>query len=166
MTNLKQAINIIAKEIGDPRRGLSEEVFLLVSSITPLVNVDLLIKNEKNQTLLTWRDDGQEKAGWHIPGGIIRFKEKIGERIRAVARTELGTDVEFQDAPLAINEMFHPVRRERGHFLSFLYQCRLLAEPDERLRYHFGEPQPDQWLWHDSCPEDIISSHEIYRDFI
>ena len=31
--------------IGDYRRGLPEEVFRLVSELTPLVNVDLLIKD-------------------------------------------------------------------------------------------------------------------------
>ena len=31
--------------IGDSRRGLPEEVFRLLSELTPLVNVDLLIKD-------------------------------------------------------------------------------------------------------------------------
>ena len=31
-----------------------------------------------NQTLLTWRQAGQSyDQGWHVPGGIVRYKEKI-----------------------------------------------------------------------------------------
>lgn len=43
-----------------------------------MVNVDLLIKNvSSNETLLTWREDEYYGPGWHVPGGIVRFKETI-----------------------------------------------------------------------------------------
>src|SRR6185295_12919473 len=71
------------------RRDLPEDMFLLVSRLTPLVNVDLLIKDNQNRTLLTWRDDEYYGAGWHIPGGIIRFRETAADRVLAVGRGEL-----------------------------------------------------------------------------
>jgi colanic acid biosynthesis protein WcaH len=40
---------------GDPTQGLPEDVFLYASQITPLVNVDLLVKDEVNG--VSWRDD-------------------------------------------------------------------------------------------------------------
>ena len=166
LTAIKQAIDTIDSLIGDPRRGLPEDLFLFAGRITPMVNVDLLIKNEKKQTLLTWRDDGYGKAGWHIPGGVIRYKEPIADRIRAVARTELGAEVAFQPIPLAIKEIINPDRRVRGHFISFLYQCCLTTAPDNRLQYRSGEPLPNQWMWHDTCPDNIIPVHEIYREYI
>jgi len=64
-------------------------VFALVSRVTPLVNVDLLIKDEQRRTLLTWRDDEFFGAGWHVPGEIIRYKESAADRIRTCARLEL-----------------------------------------------------------------------------
>ena len=164
--DIKQAISAIDSLIGDPSKGLPEDVFLFASRITPMVNVDLLIRNEMNQTLLTWRDDGYWKAGWHVPGGIIRYKETIAERIKAVAKTELDAEVEFQPTPLAINEIIFPDRRNRGHFMSLLYRCSFITSPDERLQYKSGAPLPDQWMWHDSCPENIIAVHEIYREYI
>lgn len=164
--DIKQAVGVIEASVKDPSGGLPEDVFLFISRITPLVNVDLLIRNEADQTLLTWRDDGYWKAGWHIPGGIIRYKETIAARIRAVATTELGAEVEFREAPLAVNELFHPERRERGHFISLLFHCTLAAPPDERLRYEAGVPLPGQWMWHDTCPGNIITVHEVYREYI
>ena len=83
-------IKLIEKSIKDPTHGLPENIFLLISRLTPLINVDLLIKNNKNQTLLTWRKAGEVyKPGWHVPGGIVRYKEKIFDRILKVARKEL-----------------------------------------------------------------------------
>ena len=166
LTAIKRATHTIDSLIEDPRRGLPEDLFLFASRITPMVNVDLLIKNERGQTLLTWRDDGYWKPGWHIPGGIIRYQESIADRIRAVARTELGAKVAFQPLPLAIKEIINPDRRVRGHFISFLYQCSLTAGPDNGLQYRSGEPLPNQWMWHETCPDNIIAVHEIYREYI
>jgi len=163
---IKQAVNTIGSLIKDPSKGLPEGIFLLVSRLTPMINVDLLLKNKRGQTLLTWRDDGYWKAGWHVPGGIIRYKETIEERIQAVAKAELGAEVEFLAIPLAFNEIIHQERRDRGHFISLLYQCSLTTPPDESLRYRSGRPRPNQWKWHTKCPENIIKVHEIYRKYI
>jgi colanic acid biosynthesis protein WcaH len=128
--------------------------------------VDLLIKNEQKHTLLTWRDDGYYPPGWHIPGGIVRYKETISDRINAVAASELGAAIKFKKDPLAINEVIHPSRRVRGHFISLLYECTLISSLDKNLRYEKGIPKPGEWAWHDKCPNDIIPVHEMYRKFI
>src|SRR5208282_6544575 len=152
--DIKQALNTIDSLIKDPSNGLPEDVFLFASRITPMVNVDLLIMNEWNQTLLTWRDDGFGKAGWHMPSGIIRYKETMAERILATAKSEFGAEVEFLSTPMAINEIICPERKNRAHFISLLYQCSLLTSPDERLQYKSGAPLPGQWAWHETCPEN------------
>jgi hypothetical protein len=83
---VRDVVQELASQIGDPRRGLPDAVFAFVSSVTPLVNIDLLVRNAAPQTLLTWRDD-EYYRGWHVPGGIIRFKERMVDRAAAVART-------------------------------------------------------------------------------
>lgn len=163
---LRELIDTLESFVQDPSKGLPEELFLFVSRITPLVNVDLLIKNEQNHTLLTWRDDAYYH-GWHIPGGIIRHKETIAERIKAVAKYELGAEVQFNPVQLTINEMFNKTRDTRGHFISLLYQCTLVTQPDENLRCKsIISPNPNEWMWHGSCPASIIPQHEMYRKFI
>jgi colanic acid biosynthesis protein WcaH len=163
---LNKAIDLLESLIKNPQEGLPEDIFLLVSRITPIVNVDLLIKNEENHTLLTWRDDGYYPPGWHIPGGIVRYKETISDRINAVAASELGAEIKFKKDPLAINEVIHPSRRVRGHFISLLYGCTLISSLDKNLRYEKGIPKPGEWWWHNKCPGNIISVHEMYRKFI
>ena len=157
----------LTSHIGDATQGLPEDVFLFLSGITPLFNVDLLIKNEAGQTLLTWRADRFYPEGWHIPGGIVRFKEKITDRLAAVATNELGAGVVFEPAPLAINEVIHPSRSARGHFISFLYKCRLTSPLDEQRRFTGGSPGPaGAWAWHDGCPGNLIGVQEMYRHLI
>jgi colanic acid biosynthesis protein WcaH len=163
---LKKNIDIVESFVKNPSKGLPEEVFLFVTRITAMINVDLLIKNENNQTLLTWRDDGYYSPGWHVPGGIIRYKEKIADRVRAVAKNELGAEVDFNPAPLAINDVIHDTRKNRGHFISILYRCSLTTQPDESLRCKRNLPHQNEWQWHDACPDNIIFVHEMYRKLI
>jgi len=166
MLEIKKIIDLLEPLIKNPSIGLPEDIFLFISRITPLVNVDLLIKNEQNHTLLTWRDDGYYPPGWHIPGGIIRYKETIADRINAVASTELKVDVKFKKVPLAMNELINPSRRNRGHFISLLYECTLTSLPDNNRRYEKGIPKPGEWAWHNKCPNNIIPVHEIYHKFM
>jgi ADP-ribose pyrophosphatase YjhB (NUDIX family) len=151
---------------GDQRQGLPNQVFRLVSQLTPMINVDLLIQDQTGRTLLTWRADEFCGQGWHIPGGIIRFKETISSRITKVALTELGCEVEFSPTPIAMHEMIVPHRDIRGHFISLLYRCVLLTFPQAEQKANKHTPLNSQWKWHTDCPIDLIRSHEVYRSYI
>lgn len=165
--NLREQIDSLERSISNPTRGLPEEIFYFISRNTPLINVDLLVKNQLGQTLLTWRADNYGPPGWHVPGGIIRYKETMADRIQAVAKSELGAEVKFEPLPLAINEIILS-RKDRGHFISLLYRCSLVKQLAEGMRCNnLANPKPDEWLWHDSCPVNIIPVHDkIYRSFI
>lgn len=53
----KQAVQILRKARLDTDTGMPQELFLLLSGLIPLSNVDLLITNERGQLLLTRRND-------------------------------------------------------------------------------------------------------------
>jgi ADP-ribose pyrophosphatase YjhB (NUDIX family) len=163
--NLSEAIQTLDQLAGDPSAGLPEDLFLLVSRITPLINVDLLIQDERHHSLLTWRSDQHYGAGWHIPGGIIRYKETAQHRIHEVARQELGAAVDFDPIPIAITESIAP-ERNRGHFISLLYRCRLTSPPDPRRHAPTDPPQPGSWRWHAGPPADLLEVHKMYRPFL
>ncbi|MBI5101264.1 MAG: NUDIX hydrolase [Nitrospirae bacterium] len=166
MTDLDDAIQRLESFILNPGQGLPQEVFLFVSRITPMINADLLIKDDLGRTLLTWRDDGYSSPGWHIPGGIIRYKESFAGRVQKTAIKELGVGVEFKPTPLAINEFITPEMKNRGHFISLLFDCVLTGLPDEKLKCGGGLPTSGQWMWHERCPDNIIAVHGIYKTFI
>ena len=162
--NIHKAIEFLEEQIPNPSLGLPEEIFLFISRTTPLVNVDLLIKDENNRTLLSWRDDQYAGKGWHVPGGIVRFKEKLEERVQEVAKKEIGTAVKFDPIPLAINQMICE-RDIRGHFVSILYKCFLSGKFIPKNK-GLSNKDPGYLMWHDSCPTNLIKVHEIYRHYI
>ena len=71
-TDIKTAISVLDESVDNPEVGLPEELFRFVSRLTVMVNIDLLVKDELNRVLLSWRDTEFSGAGWHVPGGIIR----------------------------------------------------------------------------------------------
>lgn len=167
LENWQESLDLLLEYVGDSSKGLPEEVFRFISQLTPMVNIDMLIKNTAGQTLLTWRADEFYGPGWHIPGGIIRFKEYAKDRIQKVAQLELGTTVSFKPEPIQIHEIMAPKRNIRGHFISLLYDCTLSKELDPRRKYKSGSKAKNgEWAWHDNCPDNLLSVHEIYRNII
>ena len=156
----------ILSRIGDPKKGLPEDLFLFVSQLTPMVNVELLIKDPKKGTLLTWRHDEFYGPDWHLPGGIIRFKEHAKTRVEKVAKKELGATVSFLDKPIEINEIMNQDRDIRGHFLSLLYVCELTSSLKNENKFDKNYPKNGDWCWFKDCPENLIYQHEVYRDKI
>ena len=163
---LNDAIRLLESRIDDKPGGLPEELFRFVSRITPLVNVDLLIRDDRLGTLLTWRDDDFYGPGWHIPGGIVRFREHAAARVCICAERELGARVDFDPVPAMVHESVALDRRDRAHFVSMLYRCRLVTGPDLARRYAGAEPVPGQWHWHRDCPKQLIPQQSVYRPFI
>lgn len=161
--NIHEAIEFLDKQISNPSEGLPEEIFFFISRLTPMVNVDLLIKDEGGRTLLSWRDDSFAGTGWHLPGGIVRFKEKLEERLQLVAKKEIGTMVEFDPVPIAIDQIICE-HNTRGHFISILYKCTLSSKFIPKNK---GLSNKDNGYlkWHSSCPENLVKVHEIYRKY-
>lgn len=162
MVTLKEQISNLEMQIKDPTIGLPEEIFQFASSIVPMVNVDLLIRDNQGRILLKRRQDKFDGLVWHIPGGIVRFKETLLHRIEQVAETEIGQPISVNEVPPEVNEIF-PEHKERGHFISFLYDCTLKDE----LKLEQNMARKDGELkWFTVCPKDFIPcQREIYQKY-
>lgn len=150
----------------DPTKGIPEDLFLKISSLTPIPNVDLFILNEHRQLLLSWRDDPYFGRGWHLPGGCIRFKEKMIDRVHETAKKELGFDVEVDEVPIAVRDVIIDYVREglenpntRAHHIAVLYRCRINQNVES---VHDGTT--DVYQWFSKIPDDILQVHDVYRD--
>ncbi len=163
--DITDAIAVLDKQFPDPSAGLPDEIFYYISRTTPLVNVDLLIKDENERTLLSWRNDQYAGKGWHVPGGIVRFKETLETRVKKVAETEIGIDIRFNVVPIALNQLIHHGRNTRSHFISILYKGFLSGSFVPKNKGLSAEDK-GYLMWHDSCPDNLIRFHEMYRKLI
>jgi colanic acid biosynthesis protein WcaH len=159
----------ILKKI-NPAAGLDDELFKFVSALTPLVNVDLLVKNDNGQTLLTWRDDEFFGPGWHIPGGIIRYKESIKSRILKVLESEIKVKKVKKISDLILINEYISTKKIRGHGISFLFRCNLYQKDSKKFSIFSAAENKKyyafQAAWHNSCPVDLIKEQKCFSSFI
>lgn len=150
----------------DPTEGLPESLFVFSTSIVPTVNIDLFIHDNTNRILLSWRDDIFCGHGWHIPGGCVRLKEKLIDRVRKTSIDEIGTEVIFNPVPIMVSEDIEDQNRpqldnqlERCHCISLLYECML---PQNYCIRDQGrhENEAGYLKWFDKIPSTLLECHK------
>ena len=153
----------------DPARGLGDELFAFASTLTPIVNVDLFVVNGRRQILLSWRDDALCGRGWHIPGGCVRFRETVDQRLRKCALREFGADVTHDAAPFGVYEFIWNEPRaglgdqnERAHHIALAYRCELTGGIGA-AQGAVPEGQPGHLQWFDDLPADCLAIQAPYR---
>ena len=165
--DVNNAIELLRKSEIQSEKGLPENLFLLVSALVPLPNIDMLIVNEKGQILLTRRNDEFFQKSWHIPGGCMRYGETMENRIHETAKRELGTDVSFDAEPIAIRDVIrgHNIqqkyKRERGHNIAVLYRC-YLPKGYQINNGNKVETEDGFIKWFDKLPDDFMKIQHVY----
>ena len=99
---------------------MTDEQFLHIVDATPLVSIDLIIRNEQGEVLLGWRVNRPAQNSWFVPGGRIRKNERVKEALQRISKRELG--VAITDAKLM------------GVF-DHIYEDNFLAAPKVNTHY-------------------------------
>ena len=162
MIKIYNSIKLLEKYAQNLKKGLPEDIFYFVGRLTPYVNVDLIIRCPINGVLLTWRNDKFSGKGWHIPGGIIRFKEKIKERIKKVGKNELGIKIYKFKGPIEINEIIVN-QKERSHFISLLFECYVQKKEKKKLDEIIKNNKNMKFF--KKKPKNFLKIQEIYKDY-
>lgn len=82
------------------KKMLSDTEFAEVIKNTPLVSIDLIIKNREGKILLGRRNNEPAKNYWFVPGGRIYKNETISQAFKRISKNELNIDIDFKDARL------------------------------------------------------------------
>ncbi|RKG33162.1 GDP-mannose mannosyl hydrolase [Acinetobacter guerrae] len=69
---------------------LSDQLFKTVITSTPLISIDLIVRNNQNQVLLGKRLNAPAKNFWFVPGGRIQKNETLDGAFSRLLKDELG----------------------------------------------------------------------------
>jgi|TARA_B110000259_G_C13953607_1_gene377798 ADP-ribose pyrophosphatase YjhB (NUDIX family) len=163
LKDIKKFIKYIESSVSNPSKGLSDDIFYFIGRMTPYTNVDLLIKCPKRGLLLTWRDDNYAGRGWHIPGGIVRFRETIKDRVLKVGLEELNLLVSDYKGPILTSEIIVKDQVERSHFISLLYRCVISDDQFDKLDN--ASKKNEKIAFFKKKPDNLLKLHEIYSNF-
>ena len=142
--------------------GLNYPLFRMVAFLVPMVNVELAIINTSGEILLTYRRSSPDIPipGWHLPGGIVRVGERLQDRIKKTAETEVGFRL-TEERIVAMSETLIPKKMSRRHFISFLVICR--PKDYDSTIHDYSDLNKFRWFKAEEIPADLISNHSRYR---
>ena len=79
---------------------------LEIIEATPLVSIDLVIRNPSNKVLLGKRNNRPAMGYWFVPGGRIFKNETINQALKRISEVELGQDLSIK-APSLLGAYDH-----------------------------------------------------------
>lgn len=71
---------------------LPDETFKSVIQNTPLISIDLIVRNEQGDVLLGKRVNAPAKGYWFVPGGRVRKNETLDDAFVRLVKEELGIE--------------------------------------------------------------------------
>lgn len=71
---------------------LPDEIFKSVIQHTPLISIDLIIRNEQSEVLLGKRVNAPAKGYWFVPGGRVCKNETLDDAFVRLIKEELGIE--------------------------------------------------------------------------
>jgi colanic acid biosynthesis protein WcaH len=72
---------------------MEENKILEIIDSTPLVSVDLIIRNPFQKVLLGKRINRPARGYWFVPGGRIRKNETINQALKRISEVEVGLNL-------------------------------------------------------------------------
>ena len=83
-----------------PPRFLSHAEVDTVIRLAPLIAIDLIIRNARDEVLLGLRKNEPAKGCYFVPGGMIPKNERLAEAFARLAKTETDNAASLDDARL------------------------------------------------------------------
>lgn len=77
---------------------LALNTFKIVVESTPLVSIDLVVRNKQGNVLLGERTNRPAQGYWFVPGGRILKDETFEQAFERLTKIELGTELTLSEA--------------------------------------------------------------------
>ena len=119
----------------------------------PIVCVDVIIKNSKDQYLLVKRKNNPLKGQWWVVGGRIEHLEYAREAAIRKIKEEINLNIEHLIFEGVYEDKFQNNAFEEApyHTVSLVFSCKI--DNDETI---ILDNQSDNWIWSDKLPQRLI----------
>ncbi len=140
-------------------RWIEPEIFKCVVENTPLVSIDLIVRNKEGKILLGKRKNRPARGYYFVPGGKIFKNERIEEAFKNISKNELGKALDINKAKfLGVYQHFYNDNyfgEDTGtHYVVLAYE---VFEEDLDLK---DDEQHSDFIW--LYPEEILKSEDVH----
>ncbi|MCD6653283.1 MAG: GDP-mannose mannosyl hydrolase [Sulfurovum sp.] len=138
---------------------LEKEVLGCVIENTPLVSIDLIIKNKEGKILLGKRVNDPAKNSWFVPGGRIYKNEKIEDAFKRITHDETGKVFDISAAAFkGVYQHFCENNVFNDHFSTHYVVLGFELAVVEALSLGTAQHETYRWFSIDA----LLKSDEVY----
>ncbi|CAG9174341.1 GDP-mannose mannosyl hydrolase [Cupriavidus respiraculi] len=142
---------------------LPPETFRTVVASTPLVAIDLLVRDGDGRYLVGRRRNPPARGSWFVPGGRIRKDERLAQALQRLCEEELGGGTRVGAAVFrGAYEHFYDINfaGEEGastHYVVLAYEMAL-----EQATAALPEAQHGAYRW--MAPAELLADPEVHAN--
>jgi colanic acid biosynthesis protein WcaH len=145
------------------KHKLSAKKFAQVVRLTPLVSIDLVLRDPEGHALLGLRNNEPAKGAYFVPGGVIRKNERIAHAFVRILKKETGLAIPFSNARLlGVYEHIYSTNcfndpKYGTHYVVLCYELLLSNRPNIRQ-----DNQHSKLVWW--TPAEILGSSKVHKN--
>jgi colanic acid biosynthesis protein WcaH len=134
-----------------------------VIRLAPLVAIDLIIRNERDEVLLGLRNNEPAKGWFFVPGGMVLKNERLSEAFARLVKNETSRDANFADGrPLGVYEHFYDANRSGNrnygtHYVVLAYEFRWSGPAAPK-----ADDQHSELRWW--TPAELLTSDRVHEN--
>lgn len=139
---------------------LAENTFKTIIASTPLISIDLVVKNIQGQYLLGYRNNKPAQDCWFVPGGRILKDERKNNAFSRLLLSELGVHLTIEDATFyGVYEHFYDDyvfgNEVSTHYIVLAYEIVVDIELD-----NLPNVQHSQYKWF--MREEMLAAENVH----
>jgi colanic acid biosynthesis protein WcaH len=144
-------------------RFLDKDEFAQVVRNTPLVAIDLIIRDPDRCVLVGLRTNEPAKGKWFVPGGVVMKYERLADAFARIVKAEIGLEASIGDAKfIGVYEHLYDtnVFGEEGvgtHYVVLAHELNLGHRPPI-----VSDAQHSGFRW--MRPAELIASPDVHQN--
>lgn len=140
---------------------LEKEIFAEIVKNTPLVSIDLIVRNSSGKYLLGFRNNEPARHYWFVPGGRVNKNEKLDDAFARITEKELGKTFQRSDANFkgVYQHMYDTNFSQQGDFGTHYI---VLAHVVDVGNYEpVSDDQHEEYRW--MSLEEILADDKVHN---
>lgn len=143
---------------------LDTDTFRTVIDSTPLVSIDLLVRDTAGRILVGKRTNRPAQGYWFVPGGRILKNERLSYAFARLSKIELGIELPIKSARyLGLYEHFYDdsIFTDIGQAVSthYVVSCFEVVLPESFSSLPYEQHNQYRWL----TETEFLNSEEVHK---
>jgi colanic acid biosynthesis protein WcaH len=141
---------------------ITAEDFLHVVKNTPLVSIDLVVRDVQGHVLVGWRTNRPARDAWFVPGGRVYKNERLADAFQRITLSEMGRAFTLADATMMgvfehlYDDNAFDVANVSTHYIVLAYELAVTSLPSLPREQH------SQYTWMD--PHEMVSNPQVHEN--